>query len=48
MIFDDYRLNLDKPPEERPQIAIDKFLSDFRSQIEILYKGNQVIVKRVR
>jgi predicted O-methyltransferase YrrM len=47
VIFDDYLLNLEKPREDRPQMAIDNFLRDFRSQLEVLYKGNQVIVKRV-
>jgi len=46
MIFDDYLWNMDLSDEERPQIAIDKFLRDFGPQIEILHKGYQVIVKR--
>jgi predicted O-methyltransferase YrrM len=46
IIFDDYYWKPEKPPEARPQMAIDTFLNDFQSQIEILYKGYQVIVKR--
>ena len=47
IIFDDYHWNLEQPIEDRPQTAIDNFLSDFRSQLEILHKGYQVIVRKV-
>ncbi len=47
IIFDDYLWSPDYPPEERPQMAIDNFLIDFSSQIEILHKEYQVIVRRV-
>jgi hypothetical protein len=46
MIFDDYEWEPDKPPEERPQIAIDIFLRGFRHQVELLHKGYQVIVRK--
>ena len=46
IVFDDYLWNVEFPDEDRPQIAIDNFLSDFRSQLEILHKGYQVIVKK--
>jgi len=46
MIFDDYEWEPDKPPEERPQIAIDIFLRVFRHQVELLHKGYQVIVRK--
>ena len=47
IIFDDYLWELEKPQEDRPQMAIDNFLSDFCLQLEILHKGYQVIVRRV-
>ena len=46
MIFDDYEWEPDKPPEKRPQIAIDIFLRVFRHQVELLHKGYQVIVRK--
>jgi predicted O-methyltransferase YrrM len=46
IIFDDYAWKPEKPPEARPQMGIDAFLNDFQSQVEILHKGYQVIVKR--
>jgi predicted O-methyltransferase YrrM len=47
LIFDDYLWNLELPVEDRPKMAIDNFLSDFRSQLEILHKGYQVIARKV-
>jgi hypothetical protein len=46
LIFDDYLWNQDIPIEDRPQIAIDNFLNEFASQLAILHKGYQVIVKK--
>jgi predicted O-methyltransferase YrrM len=46
IIFDDYAWEPEKPLEERPEMGIDTFLRDFYSQIEILHKEYQVIVKR--
>ena len=46
LIFDDYLWNLELPVEDRPKKAIDNFLSDFRSHLEILHKGYQVIVRK--
>jgi predicted O-methyltransferase YrrM len=46
VIFDDYLWELERPPEDRPQIAIDQFLSDFGSELETLHKGFQVIVRK--
>jgi predicted O-methyltransferase YrrM len=45
-IFDDYLWELELPTEERPQIAIDEFLNEFRSQLEILHSGYQLIVRK--
>ena len=47
IVFDDYLWSLEKPKEDRPQMAIDNFLRDFRLQLGILHKGYQVIVRRV-
>jgi predicted O-methyltransferase YrrM len=46
MIFDDYEWEPGKPPEERPQIAIDIFLRGLQHQVELLHKGYQVIVRK--
>lgn len=47
IIFDDYLWKTEKPPEERPQMAIDSSLRHFDSRIEILHKGDQVLVRQV-
>jgi predicted O-methyltransferase YrrM len=45
-IFDDYLWELELPTEDRPQIAIDEFLNEFRSELEILHSGYQLIVRK--
>ena len=47
VIFDDYLWELERPSENRPQIAIDQFLSEFGSELETLHKGFQVIVRKL-
>ncbi|CAN5623315.1 hypothetical protein BH10CHL1_BH10CHL1_41610 [soil metagenome] len=47
IIFDDYRWQIHRPPEERPKQAIDRFLAEFQTQIEVLHKGYQVIVRKL-
>jgi predicted O-methyltransferase YrrM len=47
IIFDDYLWHLEWPLDWRPQMAIDNFLSSVGSELEILHKGYQVIVKRL-
>lgn len=47
IIFDDYLWRLEAPIEDRPQRAIDDFLSSVGSQLEILHKDYQVIGKRL-
>ena len=47
VIFDDYLWNQELPAEDRPQMAVDKFLTDFGSRLEVLHKSYQVIVKKV-
>jgi predicted O-methyltransferase YrrM len=47
LIWDDYALRLTtKPPEERPQQAIDLFLSWYENELRILHKDFQVIVEK--
>lgn len=47
LIFDDYLLNPQDPLETRPQRAIDDFLKEHESELEILHKEYQVIVRRL-
>ena len=46
-IFDDYLWMPHLPEEDRPQVAIDKFLHAFGSQFKIVHKGYQVIVEKI-
>jgi len=46
IIFDDYLWNPQWPVEDRPQMAVDQFLTAFRSELEILYKGYEVVVRK--
>ena len=46
MIFDDYRWSLEKPPTERPEMAIDLFLETVDSTLTLLHKDSQVIVRK--
>ena len=46
VIFDDYLWNLHKPPNERPQMAVDLCLELFADQFELLLKDYQVILRK--
>lgn len=46
MIFDDYKFKK-LPPEVRPRIAIDSFVNAFNSDVEIIHRGYQVILKKL-
>lgn len=48
LIWDDYQWGKDKGPEDRPHDAIDIFLDMHADQIEILWKGSQVFVKKLK
>lgn len=48
IIFDDYGFGSPAQPETRTGIGIDAFLSAFSTHIEVLHKGWQVIVKKIR
>ncbi|MBI4430810.1 MAG: class I SAM-dependent methyltransferase [Candidatus Omnitrophica bacterium] len=48
IIFDDYLWERGELPDElRPQIAIDAFITAFSNTIEIIYKGYQIILKKI-
>ena len=46
MIFDDYHWRPDRPPAKRPQMAIDLFLEVLNSELTLLHKERQVIVRK--
>lgn len=47
LCFDDYLWGLDELPDvERPQIAIDTFISVFRGMQEVVHRGDQVFVRK--
>jgi len=48
IIFDDYGFGSPEQPETRTGIGIDAFLSAFYTHIQVLHKGWQVIVKKIR
>jgi predicted O-methyltransferase YrrM len=47
IVLDDYLWELQRPPEERPMRAIDRFLAEHRGDYELKYKGYQVIVQKL-
>jgi tetratricopeptide (TPR) repeat protein/capsular polysaccharide biosynthesis protein len=46
MIFDDYEFTFPDSPEDDTKIGIDVFLEMFGSQLEVVHKGYQLIVKK--
>lgn len=46
LVFDDYGWEPARPPEARPQLAIDAFLSAFGDRLELLHRDYQVIVRK--
>lgn len=46
IIFDDYLWNLLNDYHFRPKIAIDSFINIYKTQLNILYKGYQVIIEK--
>jgi tetratricopeptide (TPR) repeat protein/capsular polysaccharide biosynthesis protein len=46
MIFDDYEFTFPDSPEHDTKIGIDLFLEMFASQLELVHKGYQLIVKK--
>ncbi len=47
MIFDDYEFTFPDSPEQDTKIGIDVFLEMFASQLEVVHKGYQLIVKKI-
>lgn len=47
LIWDDLRWKLDKPGRERPAQAIDLFSSVFAPCLEVLHRGQQLIVRKL-
>jgi predicted O-methyltransferase YrrM len=48
MIFDDYKYGPKLAVESKPQIAIDSFMAVFSGHIEVIFRGYQVILKKVK
>ncbi len=47
LIFDDYQWNRNVlPPTKRPEMAIDAFLQIFANETNVLYTGEQVIIRK--
>jgi tetratricopeptide (TPR) repeat protein len=46
MIFDDYEFTFPDSPEQDTKIGIDVFLEMFGSELEVVHKGYQLIVKK--
>jgi tetratricopeptide (TPR) repeat protein len=46
MIFDDYEFTFPDSPEQDTKIGINVFLEMFASQLEVVHKGYQLIVKK--
>ena len=47
MIFDYYEFTFPDSPEQDTKIGIDVFLEMFGSQLEVVHKGYQLIVKKI-
>jgi predicted O-methyltransferase YrrM len=47
MIFDDYMLDWELPPQDRPKIAIEAFLRIHKNELQKLHQGYQIIVKKI-
>ena len=46
MIFDDYLWQNKKPATERPQMGIDQFLQEAQTELCLLHKAYQVIIRK--
>ena len=47
MIFDDYLWEWDRPPQDRPKIAIEAFLRIHKNELKKLHQGYQIIIKKM-
>lgn len=48
LIFDDYLLDENWPREFRPKLAIDSFLSTYKNNIEVLHRGYQIFIRKIK
>jgi hypothetical protein len=48
LIFDDYELELKAPADLRPKVPIDTFLLAFAEELELVHKGYQVAVRKIK
>jgi len=48
MAFDDYEWNHPEPNETSPKIAVDLFLQTHKNEIELIHKGWQVWVRKIK
>lgn len=46
LLFDDYLWRIEKPPAERPKMAIDLFLESHADRLILLHKRYQVLVRK--
>jgi len=47
IIFDDYLWHAKKLPENlRPQVAVDSFITAYRTSLEVIHRGYQVFIKK--
>lgn len=47
IIFDDYLLDLERDPKERPKDGIDNFLALHAGEFEEISRGHQIIIKKL-
>ena len=48
MIFDDYRVWMEFPPEARPKLGVDTFVRFFNREYEVIHDDYQFIVRKLR
>jgi predicted O-methyltransferase YrrM len=46
LFFDDYDWGSERPPERRPKLAIDLFLSSHAGRYDLLRQGYQVVIEK--
>jgi len=46
LMFDDYEWEPKRPPHDRPQVAIDVCLENWKGQFDVVHRGYQVIIRK--
>lgn len=46
LIFDDYKYDMNNPPEGRPQIAVDAFIAACKDYIDVIHIDYQCIIRK--